>query len=47
MRSLQYAAAILCLATALALPIGAPADEFPSWNAVEAVSIAIDAYIYG
>jgi hypothetical protein len=47
MRSLQYAAAILCLATGLALPIGAPADEVPSWNAVEAVSIAQDAYIYG
>ena len=41
------AAAVLCLAGIVAFPAAAGADEVPSVGAVEAVRIAVDAYIYG
>ena len=45
MRLLAHAAAILCLAARSVRP--AAADEVPSWDVTEAVSIARDAYVYG
>jgi hypothetical protein len=39
--------ALLLLAATIAYPFAASADEVPSWDAVEAVSIAQDAYIFG
>jgi hypothetical protein len=46
-RPLARPAAILCLAAMITSPLVAAADEVPSWDAVEAVSIASDAYLYG
>jgi len=46
LRQLGRAAAILLLVATVASPLAA-ADEVPSWDAAEAVSIAMDAYIYG
>ena len=47
MRTIMRAAAVLCLAGIVAFPAAAGADEVPSVGAVEAVRIAVDAYIYG
>jgi len=47
MRTIKRGAAVLCLAGVVAFPVAAGADEIPSLGAVEAVSIAVDAYIYG
>ena len=41
------AATALCLAAMAACPLAARADEAPSPGVMEAISIAIDAYIYG
>jgi hypothetical protein len=43
----KWLAAVLCLAGTFTTAAVAAADEVPSWDAVEAVSIAQDAYIYG
>ncbi len=40
-------ATLLILLATAAYPVAAMADEVPSWDAAEAVSIAQDAYIYG
>jgi hypothetical protein len=37
----------LLVAASIATPGAALADEVPSWDAIDAVSIAQDAYIYG
>jgi hypothetical protein len=37
----------LCLAATAAFPFAAAADEVPSVGAVEAIRIAVDAYVYG
>jgi hypothetical protein len=47
MRSIKRAAAALCLGAMTAFPLAAGAAEAPSLGAVEAVRIAVDAYIYG
>ncbi len=47
MRSITRAAAALCLGAMTAFPLAAGAEEAPSLGAVEAVRIAMDAYIYG
>ena len=48
MASIRYAARKLCLGlAAMALPLVAVADERPSPGAIEAIGIAVDAYIYG
>jgi hypothetical protein len=48
MRSFMYRAVGLYLLAAVATcPTASKADDIPSWDAVEAVSIATDAYIYG
>jgi hypothetical protein len=38
---------ILCLAALVACPLAARADETPSPGVMEAISTAVDAYIYG
>jgi hypothetical protein len=47
MKSLKKAAAALCLWAMAACPLAAGSDEAPSLSAVEAVTIATEAYIYG
>ena len=47
MRSIKRAVTALCLAAMAAFSLAAGADEAPSPGVVEAVSIAVDAYIYG
>ena len=47
MRLLQRIIAALSVAAMAALPLAAAADEVPSWDVPEAISIALDAYIYG
>ena len=47
MRSITRAATTLCLAAMAAWPLAAGADEAPSPGVMEAISIAVDAYIYG
>ena len=47
MRSIKRAAAALCLAAVTACPLAARADEAASPGVVEAIGIAVDAYIYG
>jgi hypothetical protein len=47
MKSIKRAATALCLAAMAAFSLAAGADEAPSPGVVEAVSIAVDAYIYG
>lgn len=47
MISLHRAAAALLVAVSIATPGAAISDEVPSWDAIDAVSIAQDAYIYG
>ena len=38
---------VLCLAATVAFPVAVGADEAPSLSVVEAINIAVDAYIYG
>jgi hypothetical protein len=47
MASIQRAAASLCLAILAAFPHAARAQTAPSLGVVEAVRIAVDAYVYG
>jgi hypothetical protein len=47
MRTIERATAALCVAAMAAFPLSAGAEEAPSLGAIEAVSIAVDAYIYG
>jgi hypothetical protein len=45
--SIRHAAAALCLGAVVAFSPAAGADQSPAPGAVEAVAIAVDAYIYG
>ena len=47
MQSITRSAIALSLGLATALPLAAVADEAQSTGAVEAISIAVDAYVYG
>ena len=47
MKSIARTGAALCLAAVAAFPVAARADEAPSLDVMEAISIADDAYIYG
>jgi hypothetical protein len=47
MKSIKDVSAVLCFAAMAALPLAADAQETPSLGAVEAVTIAVDAYLYG
>jgi len=47
MKPIKNAALVLCLGTIAVFPVAAGADEAQSVGAVEAISIAVDAYIYG
>jgi len=47
MKSIKRAAACLCLAALAAVPLAARAQGAPPLGVVEAVRIAIDAYVYG
>ena len=47
MESIKHTAIILCLGVVPALPLAVAADEVQSPGAVEALGIAVDAYVYG
>jgi hypothetical protein len=47
MKPFKGLATALCLGTLVTCPLAAGAEEAPSLGAVEAVSVAVDAYIYG
>ena len=47
MKMIKRAAIALCIGAVAAIPLAAGADESPSPGAVEAVGIAVDAYVYG
>jgi hypothetical protein len=47
MESIKHTAIVLCLGVMAALPLVAAADEAPTTGALEALGIAVDAYIYG
>jgi hypothetical protein len=47
MRPIERVATVLCIAAMAAFPRSAGAQEAPSLGAIEAVGIAVDAYIYG
>src|SRR5208283_2715197 len=47
MRSIKLAVAGLCIAAVTASPLAASVREAPSLGAVEAISIATEAYVYG
>ena len=47
LKSIGHSAAALCLAVTAACGVAARADEAPSLDVMEAISIADEAYIYG
>lgn len=47
MKTIGRMAAVLCFGATAACPVGARADETPSLDVMEAISVADEAYTYG